>query len=318
MEEKIIGLLKKEGGYLSGEGLSRSLKISRQALWKHIQAIREMGFDIAAVPHLGYRLISEPDKLYDFQVYHGLKTKTLGRSALYFDSLSSTMDTAAQLALKGAKEGTIVVAETQIKGRGRLGRLWHSPKYKGLYFSIILKPKIPLDKAPVITLLTAVSISEALKELIPIDIQIKWPNDLILNNKKIGGILTEIKAEIDEVGFVIVGVGLNINNDKKTLFSGATSLSLELGDKLSRVQVLQGILHRLEENYLVFNKKGSLTITDKWRQQSITLGKRVKIYSHKECIEGEAVDIDSDGGLLVRRDNGLTQKVTSGDVIHCR
>jgi BirA family transcriptional regulator, biotin operon repressor / biotin---[acetyl-CoA-carboxylase] ligase len=318
MEGKIIELLKKEDGYLSGEELSRFLKISRQALWKHIQIIKELGFDIAAVPHLGYRLISEPDKLYDFQVYHGLKTKFLGRHILYFNSLASTMDTATQLALKGIKEGAVVIAETQTKGRGRLGRLWHSPKYKGLYFSIILKPKIPLVKASLITLLTAVSISEALKELMPIDMQIKWPNDLLLSNKKVGGILTEIKAEIDEVGFVIVGVGLNINNDKKTLFSGATSLSLELRDKISRVQVLQGILHRLEENYLVFNKKGLLTITDKWRQQSITLGKRVKIYSHKEYIEGEAVDIDSDGGLLVRRDSGLTQKVTSGDVIHCR
>ncbi len=318
MEERIIELLKKEQGHLSGEELSRSLKISRQALWKHIQSIKEMGFDIAAVPHLGYRLISEPDKLYDFQVYHGLKTKTFGRKVLYFGSLNSTMDTATQLALQGGKEGAVVIAESQTQGRGRLGRLWHSPKYKGLYFSVILKPKISLDKASIITLLAAVSIAEALKELTSVDVQIKWPNDLILHNKKVGGILTEIKAEVDEISFVVIGIGLNINNDKKSLVPGATSLSLETGGELNRVQILQNILYRLETNYLLFHKKGPLAITDKWRQQSVTLGKRVRIYSHKEHIEGEAVDIDSDGGLLVRRDSGLTQKVTSGDVVHCR
>ena len=130
MEDRIINLLKKEQGYLSGEELSKTLGVSRQALWKHIQSLKELGFDIAAVPHLGYRLISIPDRLYDFQVYQGLKTKDFGKRILYFDSLSSTMDMATQLALKEADEGTVVLTETQVKGRGRLGRIWHSPKYK--------------------------------------------------------------------------------------------------------------------------------------------------------------------------------------------
>lgn len=318
MEEKIIELLKKKQEYLSGEELSRSLKISRQALWKHIQSIKEMGFDIAAIPHLGYRLISEPDRLYDFQVYHGLKTRTFGKKILYFNSLNSTMDTATQLAMQGAREGTVVIAESQTQGRGRLGRLWHSPKYKGLYFSIILKPRISLNRAPIITLLAGVSICEAVKESTSLDAQIKWPNDVMLHNKKLGGILTEIKAEVDEISFAVIGVGLNINTDKKSLISGAISLSQEIKEGLSRLQIFQNILNRLEVNYLLFHKKGPLAVTDKWRQLSVTLGKRVKVYSHKEHIEGEAVDIDSDGGLLVRRDCGLTQKVTAGDVVHCR
>lgn len=318
MEEKIIELLKDKQEYLSGEELSGTLKVSRQALWKHINFLRELGYDIAAVPHLGYRLISVPDRLYDFQVYQGLKTKSLGRKIIYFDSLSSTMDMATQLALKGAKEGTVVLAETQTKGRGRLGRIWYSPKYKGLYFSLILRPKISLDKASIITLLVGVSICEAIKELLGLDLQIKWPNDILMYNKKLGGILTEIKAEVDEVNFIIIGVGLNVNNDSKSLISGSTSLKENKNEQLSRLNILQEVLYRLEVNYQILEKNGTKPIIDKWRQYAITLGRRVKVYSHKEHLEGEAFDIDSDGGLLIRNDSGITQKVIAGDVVHCR
>ena len=318
MEEKIIALLKDRQGYLSGEELSEALKVSRQALWKHIQFLKELGYDIAAVPHLGYRLVSAPDRLYDFQVYQGLKTKSFGRKVLYFDSLSSTMDMATQLALKGAKEGTIVIAETQTKGRGRLGRTWYSPKHKGLYFSLILRPEISPDKAAIITLLAGVSICEAIKESSGLEVQIKWPNDIFIRNKKLGGILTEIKAEVDAVNFIVVGIGLNINNDKKSLIAGSTSLKEEKSGQFSRLSILQDVLYRLEINYLALEKKGPQSIIDKWRQFAITLGRRVKVYSHKEHIEGEALDIDSDGGLLIRNDSGLTRKVFAGDVIHCR
>lgn len=318
MEEKIIALLNGKQEYLSGEELSGSLRVSRQALWKHINFLRELGYDIAAVPHLGYRLISVPDRLYDFQVYQGLKTKSFGRKIIYFDSLSSTMDMATQLALKGAREGTVVLAETQTKGRGRLGRIWYSPKYKGLYFSLILRPKISLDKASIITLLAGVSICEAIKEVSGLGPQIKWPNDILIHNKKLGGILTEIKAEVDEVNFIIIGVGLNINNDSKSLISGSTSLKESKDEQLSRLNIFQEILYKLELNYQILDKKGAKPIIDKWRQFSTTLGRRVKVYSHKEHLEGEACDIDSDGGLFIRNDSGIMHKVLSGDVIHCR
>ncbi len=318
MEEKIISLLNNKQEYLSGEELSSSLKVSRQALWKHINFLRELGYDIAAVPHLGYRLISVPDRLYDFQVYQGLKTKSFGRKILYFDTLSSTMDMATQLALKGAGEGTVVLAEAQTKGRGRLGRIWHSPKYKGLYFSLILRPSISLDKASIITLLAGVSICEAIKELSGLDLQIKWPNDILMHNKKLGGILTEIKAEVDEVNYIIIGMGLNINNDSKSLISGSTSLKENKASYPSRLKILQEVLYRLELNYQVLAKKGAKPVIDKWRQFAVTLGRRVKVYSHREHLEGEAFDIDSDGGLLIRNDSGITQKVIAGDVVHCR
>lgn len=318
MEERIVELLKKNQGYLSGEDLSASLKISRQGLWKHIQSLKELGYDIAAVPHLGYRLISSPDRLFDFEVMPGLRTRILGRKILYFNSLASTMDMAMQLGLKGTSEGAVILAETQAKGRGRLGRTWFSPKYKGIYLSLILRPKISPEKAPVLTLLTAVSICEAIKEAVGLEAKIKWPNDILLEGKKLGGILTELNAEVDEINFVVIGIGLNVNNDKKSLISGAISLKEQKKESVSRLALLQEILRRIEANYFSLEKNGPGPVIEQWRQFNVTLGRRVKAYSHKQHIEGLALDIDCDGGLLVRTDSGLRQKIMAGDVIHCR
>jgi BirA family biotin operon repressor/biotin-[acetyl-CoA-carboxylase] ligase len=317
-EEKIIELLKKKNDYVSGEEISGHLKISRQALWKHINQLKELGYEIAAVPHLGYRLESSPDRLFDFEVKTGLNTKFLGKKIIYFDSLSSTMDMTMQLGLQQASEGTVIIAESQTKGRGRSGRVWYSPKYKGLYFSLILRPQILPTEAPILTLLTAVSICEAIHDNCGIDAQIKWPNDILIHNKKLAGILTEISAEMDKVNFVSIGIGINVNNDKKSLISGATSLREQKKEELNRAALLRSILSALEFNYLHLERKGGAEIIDKWRHYNITLGKRVKVYCRHKHIEGEALDIDSDGGLLLRGDGGLTEKVTAGDVVHCR
>ena len=317
-EEKIVELLKDSQDYFSGEEISSRLKISRQALWKHIQALKELGYSIEAVPHLGYRLTASPDRLFDFEVKRGLSTKILGKKILYFDSLSSTMNMAMELGLRGASSGTLILSETQTKGRGRLGRIWFSPKYKGLYLSLILRPDILPSQAPVFTLLAAVSVCEAIKKETGFDAQIKWPNDVLIHNKKISGILTELSAEMDKVNFVSIGIGLNVNNDKKSLISGSISLKELKKEEVSRVRLLQELLRCLEENYLVLEKKGSHAVIEKWRQLSITLGKRVKVYCHNKHVEGEAIDIDLDGGLLIRGDSGLTSKVMAGDVVHCR
>ena len=318
MRDRILALLKDKEGYISGEDLSSSLKISRQALWKHIQELKEEGYDIEAVPHLGYQLSGAPDRLFPSEVSHGLNTKFIGNKIHYFESIDSTMNAAAQLGLQGAGEGALILAESQAKGRGRLGRTWFSPKHKGIYFSLILRPKILPSQAPVLTLLAAVSICEAIKETTGLGPEIKWPNDILLGNKKLGGILTELSAETDKVNFVVIGAGLNINNPKKELISGSTSLKEHKKENINRIQLLQAVLRRIEENYLIFGKKGSASIIEKWRECSITLGRRVKVYCQKEHIEGEAMDIDSDGGLLVRKDSGLIRKVMSGDVVHCR
>jgi BirA family biotin operon repressor/biotin-[acetyl-CoA-carboxylase] ligase len=166
--------------------------------------------------------------------------------------------------------------------------------------------------------LAAVSICEAIKEIAGLDTQIKWPNDILIRHKKLGGILTELNAEMDKINFVIIGIGLNINNDKKALIAGATSLKEQKKENINRIGLLQEILRKIESNYLHFQKKGAGPIIEKWRHHSVTLGKRVKVLYQKAHIEGQAVDIDKDGGLLVRKDSGLIQKVTSGDVVHCR
>ncbi|MFH1201718.1 MAG: biotin--[acetyl-CoA-carboxylase] ligase [Candidatus Omnitrophota bacterium] len=318
IQEKILDFLKRKPDYVSGDQISHRLGITRQALWKHIQILKDAGYDIVAVPHLGYKLISSPDRLVPFEVTRELNTKFIGKKIYYFGTVSSSMDVAWQLGIKGSCEGTVVIAETQTKGRGRLGRNWFSPKYKGIYLSLILRPKILPNQTPLLTLMSAVSICEAIREKTGLTCQIKWPNDILIHHKKLGGILTELNAETDLSRFVVIGIGLNVNNDKKTLFAGATSLKEQKKEEVNRLDLLQEILRKIEENYLVFQKKGGKPIIDKWRNWSVSLGRRVRVVCQKEHIEGEALDIDIDGGLLIRDDSGLTQKVMSGDVVHCR
>ncbi len=318
MQEKILDFLRKRQEYASGEEISQRLGISRQALWKHIHELKGLGYDIVAVPHLGYKLISCPDRLYPSEINQNLQTRFVGKKIYYFDTVTSTMDVAFQLGLKNSPEGAVILAETQTKGRGRINRDWFSPHHKGIYLSVILRPRIAPSQAPIFTLLVAVSVCEAIKNIAGLETQIKWPNDILLHNKKIGGILTEMSAEMDEIHFIIIGIGINVNNDKKSLVSGATSIKEHKKEKISRIELLQKILKRIEENYTLFKEKGGQPIIERWRDFNVTLGRRVKIYAHKGHIEGEAVDIDIDGALLLRSDHGLMHRVTTGDVIHCR
>ncbi|MDD5116275.1 MAG: biotin--[acetyl-CoA-carboxylase] ligase [Candidatus Omnitrophica bacterium] len=318
MKEKILEHLKKGHEYISGDEIASRLGISRQGLWKHIQELKDSGYDIVAVPHLGYRLESSPDRLSGMEVSHGLNTKFIARKIHYFDYLSSTMDFAMQLGMDSAPCGTVVIAESQTKGRGRLGRSWFSPKYKGIYFSLILRPEIAPSASPILTLLNAVSICESVKNICGLDARIKWPNDVFVNGRKIAGILTEINAEMDKINFVVIGIGLNVNNDKRSLVAQATSLKEQLGHSLSRVALFQELLRRIEDNYILMGKEGSGPIIEKWRNFNLTLGGRIKVHFQDRYIEGQAIGIDSDGSLLIRKDAGLVQKIFSGDILHLR
>jgi BirA family biotin operon repressor/biotin-[acetyl-CoA-carboxylase] ligase len=318
IHEAILDHLRRSDAYLSGEDLSALLKISRQALWKHIQQLKEEGYEIEAVPHLGYRLVSSPDRLFPCEIATNLGTKFIGKKICYFDTLASTMDYAEELGLKNAPEGTVVVSEAQTKGRGRMNRQWASLKYKGIYLSLILRPKILPNATPVLTLLCAVAVCDAITEVCGLEPKIKWPNDILIHNKKAAGILTELNAEMDAVKFVVIGLGINVNNDAHQLVEGATSLKDQKKDVVSRVRLLQEILRCIEEKYLLCQKKGSAFILEQWRAYSLTLGKRVRIASHHTHKEGQAIDVDSDGALLVRTDSGLIERVTAGDVVHCR
>ena len=315
MLDKIIHSLRSHQGYLSGEELSRSLSISRAGIWKHIQELRERGYDIVAVPHLGYQLVSAPDKLFPWEIKFDLKTKRLGKEIIYYDTVSSTMDEAFRLGVEGAAEGTVVCAEGQTQGRGRLGRSWVSPKGKGIYFSVILRPILPPQAVSQLTLLSAIAVSEAIKNRTGVSALIKWPNDLLVNNKKLVGILTELSADTDRVKFVVIGVGVNISAVDGALPAHATSLKKEAHKNFSRVELLQEILRCVEEWYVRFQKEGPKPIIKRWKELAGTLGSHIRISNPGETIEGKAIDIDQDGGLLIRKDSGIVVKKMTGDVV---
>lgn len=318
MNEKILSLLRNSSTYVSGEDISQHLGISRSAIWKHIQELRQEGYEIVAVPHLGYELVSVPDKLLPDEISSGLNTKIIGKEIYHYDMVSSTMDIAMELGMKGYKEGVIVCAEGQFKGRGRLNRFWSSPKNKGIYFSLILRPKISPTESPKLTLLSAVSVCQAIRKITKLECLIKWPNDLIINNKKVGGILTEMNAETDIVKFVIIGIGINVNTPESLLPSQATSVKEQLGNKIIRIELMKEILKQMDHDYILFQKEGFKPIIEKWRKFSTTIGHRVKVRFHNEYIDGEALDIDNDGALLLRRDSGLVDKITAGDIVKIR
>ncbi len=316
MKEQIIYNLKKAPGYISGEEISRSLHISRAGIWKNIEELRRQGYEIVAVPHLGYRLLSSPDKLFPWEITCELGTKNIGRHVVYRETVRSTMDEAFQLGLKGAAEGTVICAESQLKGRGRLGRSWISPKGKGIYLSMILRPLLTPADAAQVTLLSAVAICEAVNTVTGINARIKWPNDVLVGKRKLAGILTELHAEWDCIKFIVVGIGMNVNVSASYLPREATSLKMETGRNFSRVQIVRAMLRSFEKWYEVLKVEGFPVVVARWKELAVTLGERVCISDQSGSLEGEAVGLDHDGGLFIRNDDGDIIKKMSGDIIH--
>ena len=320
MRSQILNLLKQSGNdFLSGEDLAERLNVSRTAIWKHINALRDSGYDIESVPRSGYRLINSPDLLSAEEISTALSTKILGSTIKYFTSTDSTNNQAKKLAMQGATDGTIVISEEQLGGRGRLSRMFFSPKYKGIWFSVILRPKFLPQEAPKCTLLAAVAIAKAIDEATGIKVGIKWPNDILYNGKKIVGILTEMNAEMDCVNYIVIGMGINVNitfdEMPDDIKETATSLKQIAKKDISRLKLLTSILNNLEELYLAVQERGFAPIFDEWRKYSITLNQHIKVIgvNDSETFEGVAVDIDNDGALLVKT-NGQIKRVLAGDV----
>ena len=319
IDEKILGVLKDEkGSHISGEELSRLAGVSRAAIWKHIEKLREDGYEIEASPHLGYRLVSVPDNLIPNEIKWGLKTKLLGREIISYKKIDSTNRAAYDLASKGVKEGSIVLAEEQTKGRGRLGRAWASPPEGGIYLSCILRPRISPSEIPKLTLTASVSVARAIREVSGLEAVIKWPNDVLIDSKKVCGILLEMKAEQDRLDFVIVGIGINVNTPGRLIPKGGTSVKESSGEEVSRIALTRKVLEDLEEEYLLLSKGGFPKIVEEWKELSHMLGSRVRVALSNREFEGQAIDVDKDGTLLVRTDNGFIEKVFSGDVMMVR
>ncbi|HUL29704.1 MAG TPA: biotin--[acetyl-CoA-carboxylase] ligase [Thermodesulfobacteriota bacterium] len=323
MDEKILQLLKDHSAeFLSGQKISRHLRVSRTAIWKRIQKLRTLGYEIEASTRSGYRLTRSPDLLTPSEIKPLLETKWMGRRIHYFRTLDSTNAKAYQLALAGAEEGEVVLSETQEKGRGRLGRPWFSPPFLNLYLSVILRPNISPHQAPLITLMAAVAVAEAIREFTGLLPLIKWPNDLLLRDRKIAGLLNEIHSETDRIHFVILGIGVNLNMDEKAfskeIRSVATSLRIELGQTISRKAFLRSLLQALERWYSVFLKEGSDVLLKAWRDWAQVEGRKVKVTSFGDVLAGKAIDVDSDGALILETEDGKRIRVVAGDVQYGR
>lgn len=309
---------KSNGEFLSGQYLADLLGCSRTAIWKHMEDLRNEGFELEAVRRKGYRILSVPEKITPNEIQLGLTTKRLGRQIYYEESVSSTQKIALQMSVDGDPEGTIVIAEEQTSGRGRMNREWYSAKFSGIWMSIILRPDLLPKDAPQLTLITAVAIVQAIEEVTTLHPQIKWPNDILVNGKKVTGILTELQAESDRINSVIIGIGMNVNQESNSfpdeIASIATSLFIESGKKVNRAKLIQVVLTKLEYLYDLYLQEGFYPIKLLWESYAVSIGKMIKARMLKETVKGKALGITDDGVLMLEDDSGKVHYIYSADI----
>jgi BirA family biotin operon repressor/biotin-[acetyl-CoA-carboxylase] ligase len=306
--------------WMSGQVLSNQLGVSRTAIWKQIEALRAAGYTLEAKTRHGYRLVASPDSVTPDEVLSGLTTERFGQHIVYRESVGSTNDLAKELARAGAVEGTLVLADEQTAGKGRLGRVWTTPKGGALAMSLILRPDLPPHLAPRLTLVAAVAVAHALHEVTGVAVGIKWPNDLQVEGRKLCGILTEMEAEMERVAFVVLGIGLNVNlpldaMDEEVRRS-ATSLLAVTGACVSRAPLVRAILTHFEQAYDLLLHGRFDEVLAMWRTLSVTLGQSVRVISvtGQPTFDGVAESVDEEGGLLVRLANGHLHRVIAGEV----
>jgi BirA family transcriptional regulator, biotin operon repressor / biotin---[acetyl-CoA-carboxylase] ligase len=305
----LSALRNQEAGSVSGADLSQRLGISRAAVWARIEELRR----------LGYRLLSSPDVLHADDLRSRLgKTKVVGRDIQVFEETASTNDVIEKLARDGVKEGVVVFAESQTKGRGRLGRKWISPARKGLWFSILLRPALRPQAVTQLTVAAATALARAIRSQTGLKPEIKWPNDILVRGKKVAGILTELSAELDRVKYVVLGVGVDVNVGSTDLppevRRTATSLKIESGRPISRPELAVAALKELDEDYARICDGDFSTIADEWEAQCTTIGHQAVIRIGNREVRGRAESLGEDGALLLRTDHGRLERIIGGDV----
>jgi len=319
VDAQILALFRQQQtGFVSGEELSRDLGISRTAVWKHIKALRELGYQIEAIPSQGYRLVATPDLLTAAELAAGLATIRIGRRFVCFRETASTNQVAFKLAEEGAEEGTVVVAEAQHSGKGRLGRHWQSPAGVNLYCSIIIRPPILPFNAPQLTFLTAVAVARAIEQSTTLKPRIKWPNDVLVNGRKVAGLLNEMSAETEGVNFVVLGIGVNINMRREQfpadLRHPATSFFLEGGKEVGRAMFVRALLTALDGLYDLYLNGGYAAIREEWLVRCNVTGKKVSVSFHDRTMTGVVMGVDDIGALLLELPDGRIERVLAGDV----
>jgi BirA family biotin operon repressor/biotin-[acetyl-CoA-carboxylase] ligase len=317
-EENLLTLLQENREtFISTREISEKLKVHPYVTYQLIKELRRMDIKVASEKGKGYKLLEAPPFLLPTEIKSNLKTKIFGKKILSYRTIGSTNDLGFRLAEGGADEGILIVADKQTKGRGRMGRSWYSPPRLGLWLSLILRPEIPPFKAPSLSICAGLALSQAIRDLYRLDAMIKWPNDCLINEKKVGGILLELSAELDRTNFVIAGIGVNVNHlpgdFPKNLSSKVTSIKMESGKEVSRIELLTSFLERFEAIYLDFKNNG-LTLQRKLvKKFSSLLGKKVAVKLGKEIIEGLAQDIDDNGSLIIKTKKG-ERAVRAGEV----
>jgi len=320
IKQNILYYLKKDN-YVSGKFLAEKLGISRVAVWKQIQKLKNLHYEIISHKNLGYCIISQPDLLLPDEIHKGLNTKYIGHKIYYYQELESSNLTAKEKARSKrdvVPEGTVIITEKQKGGRGRLGRKWFSP-IGGIWLSVILYPSLSPEYIPCITLMTSVAIVRAIKELTGIQGLIKWPNDVMIHDKKVCGILTEMSAEMDLINWLVVGIGINVNIDRCEFAKEIKDISISLKEmtkkRVSRIQLVQIFLREFEKYYNMLIQKESTIILNEWKNYSHTIGKRIDVKVGDRLISGQAIDINDRGALMIKKDDGEILEIISGTLL---
>ena len=318
VDGKIIELFRAGDGVVSGEALSKLLGVSRTAVWKHVKGLRAKGYLIEAVPAKGYRLLASPKLLSPLDISAGLVTRRIGSKVVCLGETESTNAVAFKMAQDGATEGTVVIADTQTAGKGRLGRVWQSPAGVNLYCSVVLRPAISPVAACQLTFLSVVAVARAIEKCTELPPQIKWPNDILIAGKKVAGLLNEMNAETEKVNFVVLGIGVNLNMRLSQLGEGlrhpATSLLEESGVEVDRLRFTRTLLVELDELYEKFLEEGEAAVRAEWLERSAIRGRSVRVNCGDREFSGVVQGVDSFGALLVLLADGTLETVLSGDV----
>ncbi len=319
MKDRVLTYLKGAGAeWVSGGTLGDKMGLTRAAVWKQVCRLREEGYVIDSSPRKGYVLRRASDSLLPAEIQSHLKTALLGREIVYRPQVESTNALARTLAVRGARSGTIVVADSQTAGRGRQGRIWFSPPGAGIYLSLILRPAVGSSGATKFTLLTGVALAETLLSFVPDGVEIKWPNDILVGGRKVAGILIEIATEIDKIEYMVIGVGVNVNTARRDfpaeLKRTATSLRAETGQYFSRAAVLAEFLAGFEKYYDVLQEFGFAPILARWKKLANIFDKQVSVDLLGSTISGRVSGIDRHGALLIRQRGGGLHRLLSGDL----